>query len=268
MRHNGPVNRQPLFAPAALLAAAVAWTLTLGFGDPSVGTTAAAVAAVDLLLVTVVVIIGLVVVRGRWARRYAFAPLALMAGMALTMSVSNNWIIALVLSGLAVVAVTGPSLDEILPPSAVNGPPARAVALPLVLLVFPAVVAFAAGSELPWFAWILILGAPLTAWAYGKALVAGLWSARVLIPLAAVAVFVTLDWWSMILLGAVVGVEMWLAWSDDAAQAVSGPDRLPASGLLAIAPELAPPEVLSAAGLDDRGRKRAVEVADPERERD
>ena len=268
MRHNGPVNRQPLFAPAALLAAAVAWTLTLGFGEPSIGTTAAAVAAIDLLIVTVVVIVGLVVAKARWARRYAFAPLALMAGMALTMAVSNNWIIALTLSGLAVVAVTGPSLDEMLPPPAADAPPVKAAALPLVLLVLPAVVAFAAGLEMPWFAWILILGAPLTAWAYGKALVSGLWSARILIPVATLGVLVTLDRWSILLLVAVVGLTTWLAWSDEAALAVTGPEHAAASGLLAIPPELAPPEVLSSAGLDGRGRRRPPVPADPEREQD
>jgi hypothetical protein len=238
-----------------LLAAAAAWTLTVAFGEPTIGTSAAAVAAIDLLLVTVTAIVGIVVARARWARRFALVIIGFMGAMALTMQISNNWIVALALTGLAVVAVTGPSLDRYLPPRRLPGPPRKAVVLPLLLLLFPGIAAFASGSPVSVAAWFVIGGTPVVAWGYGKARVAGLWAARVAVPIAAMAMLWSLDPWSMLLLGAASLGEFWLAWSGDAALAIEGSDQIPLARSIPIPPELTPPEVLAAAGVDERGMR-------------
>ncbi len=255
VRHNGAVHKPPIFAPAALLAAAIAWAITLAFGEPTIGTTAAAVAAVDLLIVTLVAIVGLVVVRARWARRFSMAVIGLMAGMALTMPISNNWVVALLLSGVAVSAVVGPSLEDYLQPPTSGGPPPKAVTLLLTLLVLPGVTAFLTGSPVPIAAWFVIIGAPAVAWAYGKGRVEGLWAARIGIPIAGLVTLWGLDWWAVALLAASVAGETWLAWSGDVARPVDRQSEAPATRSMAIPPELAPPEILAAAGLDDHGRR-------------
>lgn len=255
MRHNGAVQKPPIFAPAALLAAAVAWAITLAFGEPTIGTAAAAVAAVDLLIVTLVAIVGLVVVRARWARRFSMVVIGLMAGMALTMPISNNWMVALLLSGLAVSALVGPSLEDYLRPPTPGGPPPKSVALLLILLVLPGVTAFLTGSPVPIAAWFVIVGAPGVAWAYGKTRTEGLWAARIGIPVAGLVTLWGLDWWAVVLLAASVAGEAWLAWSGEAARPLDRQSTAPATRSMAIPPELAPPEILAAAGLDDRGRR-------------
>jgi hypothetical protein len=238
-----------------LLAAAAAWVLTLAFGEPEIGSTAATVAAADLLIVTLVAIIGLVVTRAKWARRFSVVVIGLMAVMALAMPISNYWVIALLLSGLAVVAVTGPYLDDYLRPPETGGPPPKSVVLLLLLLILPGVTAFLSGSPLSVAAWALAIGSPIVAWAYGKAMPVGLWAARIAVPAFGLAALWGLDWWAIVLLVIAVGVEAWLAWSKEVGLAVSGPDRAPATRGLPIPPELAPREVLAAAGLDERGRR-------------
>ena len=249
------MQKPPIFAPAALLAAAIAWTLTLAFGEPTIGTTAAAVAVVDLLVVVLVAIVGLVVARAQWARRFSLVVIGLMAAMALTMPISNYWVIALSLSGLAVVAVTGPSLNEFLHPPISNGPPAKAVALLLLLLVLPGVTAFLAGSPLSFASWIVIVIAPIVAWTYGQAILAGLWAARIAIPAAGLLAMWALEWWAVLLFGTVIALEAWLAWSSQIHGAIAGRDPVTKVRSVPIPPELAPPEILAAAGLDDRGRR-------------
>ena len=255
VRHNGAVRKPPIFAPVALLAAAIAWTLTLAFGEPTIGTTAAAVAVVDLLVVVLVAIVGLVVARAQWARRFSLVVIGLMAAMALTMPVSNYWVIGLLLSGLAVAAVTGPSLDEYLHPPIPNGPPAKAVALLLLLLVLPGVTAFLTGSPLSPASWIVIVIAPLVAWTYGQATLAGLWAARVAIPGAGLLAMWSLEWWAILLFGVAIAIEAWLAWSSQIHGAITSRDPVTRVRSVPIPPELAPPEILAAAGLDDRGRR-------------
>ena len=249
------MQKPPTFAPAALLAASAAWTLALAFGEPTIGMAAAAVAAVDLLLVTLVVIVGIMVARARWARRFAWIAIGLMAAISLTMAISNHWMIALALSGLAVTAVSGPSLDRHLSRRTVGGPPPKAVALPLTLVVLPAVTAFAIGSPLSIPAWFMIIGSPVVAWTYGKAFAAGLWAARVGLPVVGVAILWPADRWSMLLLVIALAVELWLAWSKDAALSIRNSESILSAVSIPIPPELAPPEVLSAAGLDGRGRR-------------
>jgi hypothetical protein len=249
------VEEPPVFAPASLLAAAAAWALTLAFGEPEIGSIAATVAAADLLIVTLVAIIGLVVAKAIWARRFSMVVIGLTGLMALLLPISNYWVIALLLSGLAVVAVTGPYLDDYLQPPETGGPPPKSVVLLLLLLTLPGVTAFLSGSPLSAAAWAVVIGSPIVAWAYGKAMPVGLWAARTAIPALGIAASWGLAWWAIVLLVATMGAEAWLAWSKEVGSAVSGPDRPPGARGLPIPPELAPREVLAAAGLDDHGRR-------------
>ncbi len=249
-RHNVPMDRPPIFAPAALLAAASAWTIALAFGEPTIGTQAAAVASIDLLVVSVTAIVAMVVGRSRWSRRFALVIVAAMVLPALTMQISNNWIIALLLSGLALTALSGPSLDRWLRPPAPGSPPSKATVLPLILLLLPVVVALAVQSPLSVAAWVVIVGAPLVAWAYSRGSTAGLWAARILVPAAILATLPGRPWWSAVLLVPACAGVVLPAWSSDAARAVQ-----PVEGRAVPMPaELTPPEVLAAAGLDERGR--------------
>ena len=101
----------------------------------------------------------------------------------------------------------------------------------------------------------MIVFAPIVAWTYGQAMLAGLWAARVAIPGVGLLAIWGLAWWAVLLLGIVIAIEAWLAWSNQIHVAMTGRDPVTKVQSVPIPPELAPPEILAAAGLDDRGRR-------------
>lgn len=218
--------------------------------------------ATGLILLGMVGLVGFLVTHGIWARRTLVATLAASLGvLALTPS-SAWWWVAVATVGIGIYATAGPPLDrwirQLPPPEPL---PVQSVALPLVLL---AAVLFAGIAELDLVLAITwSLAAVMTAWAFGRAFVAGLWMARIVVPaLGLWAAASAPSWWTALIALSAVGAGVWLAWTKQAMLAVSPlePQRVQPRPVFA---EMAPDEVRRAAGInrtggqpDDRNGKR------------
>ena len=119
----------------------------------------------------------------------------------------------------------------------------------------PALVAITTPEGVRVGGWLLSGFALLAAWGYSQAWLPALWAARVALPILGVAAVAGLSWPGALAVGLSVALLTTLAWAPDVRQAALAGTATPAS-LVPIPPELAPPEVLEAAGLDDGGRPR------------
>ena len=250
------VQRSPLLVATTILLASIGWALVLMFGSGPLAVSTAALLATDLLILGTVIAVGVVFSRGRWTRPTAFLLLGGQAVLGVFFDVSGWWIGAVVVSALGVGAVAGPWLGgwlRKLPPA--DGPPPKAVIMGLGLVGLPALVAITAPGGVPLGGWLLSGCAVAAAWAYSQAWLPALWAVRGAIPVLGVVAVAGLSWPGALALGLGVAVFTALAWSPEVRQAALSQAAAPVD-LVPIPPELAPPEVLEAAGLDGRGRPR------------
>ncbi len=209
--------------------------------------------AVSVVIAAATACLGLVLARGRWARWLAAGVLVGQFALAVIMGLDVWTGIALSVTVVTGGFVAGPWLDAFLrqlPPA--DPLPGAAVALAIVLLFVPAALATAAPGGVGLLHWVAGLGALITGWAFARALVVGLWSARVLIPLLIVGAAFDSPTAGTVGAVAVAGVVAALAWMPGTARAVS-PLVSAATGV-AVPPELVPADLLARAGYDDRGR--------------
>lgn len=248
------MQRSPVVIAATVVLTSLAWALVLAFGSGPLAGSSAALLAVDLLILGTVVAVGTVLSRGRWTRRAAFALLGGQALIGVFFGVDGWWIAAVTLNAIAIGLVAGPWLTGWLRklPQA-DGPPPRAVSLILGLLAVPALVAATAPDSVGAGGWVLSGFSLAAAWAYSRAWLPALWAARVALPILGVAAIAGLSWLGVLALGLGVAMLTVLAWSPDTLRATMATRPVPVD-LIAIPPELAPPEVWEAAGLDDHGR--------------
>jgi hypothetical protein len=207
------------------------------FGSGPLADSAAALLAVDQLVVGTVIGVGIVLARGRWTRRAALLLLGGQALLGVFLTADGWWIGAVLTTAIGIGAVAGPWLGgwlRKLPRS--DGPPTRAVIMNLGLIALPSLVAVA-GLD----------GVPVTGW-----LLSGF--ARVALPVLGIVAAAALPWWGALALGLAVTALTALAWSPEVRQATLSPAALPVD-LVPIPPELTPPEVLETAGFDTRGRR-------------
>jgi len=240
-------------ASASVLVAGFVWGLRLINAAAPFDGGSGALLGVSLVVAAAVATLGLVVARGRWARRMALGLLAVQAGLAVAMDLAGWGILALAATAASIVLVAGPWLDRFLRrlPPAEPIPPA-AMALGLGLVVVPGILAVTSPGGVEEVHWAAALFSLVTAWAFARALRVGLWSARVVVPLLLIAAAA-----ASTLVGALVAVAMAvsaaaLAWSAPVNRAVT-PLLARADGV-AVPPQLVPPELLARAGYDDRGR--------------
>lgn len=247
--------RAPFLVAGSVAAAGLLWAVKLILDPGPLAPHAAVLAALDLLLISAVAAAGLLLARGRWSRRLSYGVLGAGGSLAVITPLDVWWASAMAVSGAALTGLLGPWLDgwlRRLPAAA--GPPVQAVLLALGLLLLPGAVAVIGHSGLTWGAWLLGLAGPVLAWSYTRAHLAGLWGTR-LLPLVAVPAALSAPPLRAALLLAVACAPAALAWTGAARLAVAPLDPRSAT-VVPMPPELVPPEVLEAAGLDDRGRPR------------
>jgi hypothetical protein len=245
----------PLVVASALLMTATgAWTLVLALASlPSHPATAVVLMAVSLWTATVASVTGMLVVRGRWARRLALAVTGAHGVVALIPDPDTWWGAAAILSCGAAIAVGAPWLNGFIRQRpAAAGPPDRAVLLPLVLLAATFLIGAAGGGSLTDA--IVGFSAVVVAFWFIRALPGALVMVRLGWPLLALALAVPMGspaGWVAAIVGLAVAT---LAWHETVRHAlhplVETGSRVP------IPPELAPRDVLDAAEIDDRGRPR------------
>lgn len=247
-------TRWPQVTATALFASAVTWA-GIGSITDVYPTSSSFILGAGLLLISAVSIVGMVAGAARWALRLALSSAAAMVALGLVFPLTPWTVAAMAFAGAAGAGLAGTGFDGLIrkrPPA--DGPPARSVLLSLLLLIAPPVWALLSPDGLgvwPLIAAVVTWGT--MAW-YVKAAPGALVAVRVVSPLIlAVAAFAAgLPVGALIALAAAGLVA--LAWTVDARIAVQ-PLAEPGT-TVSIPPELAPRDVLDAAGIDDRGRRR------------
>jgi hypothetical protein len=249
------VIRSPFVICAVFTASAAGWSARLILDPRPFDPAAGALLAADLALLAVVAVAGLLVARGRWARTLAVVESTVWLILASIMPLDGPGVALTLVAGVSLAGTAGPWLTRgwlRLRPSA-DGPPASAVTVMLGLLAVPGVVAVV-GSLGP-LDWAFAAFAVVGAWGLGRGFTAALWALRTVCGPLAVTAGVA-SGMPRGLVSALWGLALAAAsWRTDLALAVN-PVAGPAPRRVPIPPELAPPEILEAAGYDDRGRPK------------
>jgi hypothetical protein len=228
------------------LLAAILWTVEVAVRPGDFSAAGLLLLGFGLLTMAAVAVVGMVVTGGRWSHVYALITLGLTAVVAITRPVTTLWLIALLVSAAAAIALLGETVRSgvrKLPSAA--GPGSKAVVLPLLLLAVP--VGLALGSPSPgWLTAASGIAASLTAFLYSRVIVGGLLATRVLWPLLSVAsAFPLVIPDSLAPIASALAVAA-IAWQPEIKAAYHPP--VETGSTFPIPPELAPPDILGAAG--------------------
>ena len=205
-----------------------------------------------MALLTLVVIAGLLLARGRWGR---WSAAGLGAGWALITARADLDSLAwsIVVLGAALLGVTvGPWLSRWLRRRPTpDGPPPAAVGVLLSLLALPVVIGLSV-SSIEGVEWIVASWAIALAFGISRASAPSLWAGRLFHPGFMVAAAWSAGLPAAIWLAGIGLVQTTALWRRDILLAVS--PLLPETATtVPIPPELVDPAILRAAGLDDRG---------------
>jgi hypothetical protein len=217
-------------ATAALGVAGAATSVLLASGDDDFAPSSAAVIAFGVVMFTLIAMVGVLLVRGRWAR--VLAIVVVLADLALVAVVGvADW--ALVAAAAALVALGGlvsRPVDGWLrqhPPP--DGPDGRAVALALGLLALVPAVGLAAPDGLSTAHGVLGSAGVILAWAYSQAQPWAIWAIRLALPVLTVPAVMAEPWPGGLGLALLVAVLVALAWTPQAYAATAPrPGPLPA----------------------------------------
>lgn len=244
-----------LLTTLALLVSSLAAAFVLTGPEPTWEDGAGAMIAAGHVMLTAIAIVGALVGSARWARWMGTGLAALLAVPAVLHPVGAAWIVMVLAAGLALAGLVGTGLRSVVrqrPPA--GAPPVKATALVLGLLCAPMAVGAAQPAGVAPADWaVATASVALAAW-YTRARPAALWGVRLVVPLLAGISAVVVPWPAAAVL--VVGylILTRLAWSTDARIAViplASPGRR-----VPIPAELTPEEILDAAGIDARGRRK------------
>lgn len=246
--------RSSLLAVTTLVSA-LAWTVALIVDNGPFGGAPTFLVGLGLLVPATVATIGMIVVRGRWAHGLGLATLGLTMPVAVMRAIDVVWVVATVSTALGLVALLSPTLTATIRklPSA-SGPPPRAVAPALVLLTAPALLGLVGNEAVPWALLVVGITAPNAAFLYSRVLPGGLLAIRLVWPLLTVALTPLLGWLAGAVAAAMALAVAVSAW-DASVKASYHPPRETGT-TYPIPPELAPKEVLEAAEIDEKGRRR------------
>lgn len=246
----------PLIAATVVIAAAIGWSGRLMGGPSPLASGPAAMVAIVAIALSLVAAAGLLFSRRRWSLwlvvAIALGELALTAVLDLS---TSGTAVAVAVAAVQVAAVMATAGGWVRPAPNPQGPPPLAVGLLLVLLGFPALVAAVNADGI---AVAAVAGAVLVASAaivYSRSGVPALWALRAMVPLgAALAAAATSLPGSLVVATVGLGLTT-VSWSRVVRDAATPLLPLRSPGYR-IPPELAPPEILDAAGLDDKGHRR------------
>jgi hypothetical protein len=240
-------------AAILLLSSTGAWTVVLAIGSHPWRPVAVVLMAVSLWVATVSSLAGMMVARSRWGRRLGLAVTAAHAAMAVIAGIETWWWAAALLSMATAVALAGPWLNgyvRSLPATA--GPPSRAVLVPLLLVGTPFLIGAVDGDGI---ADAVVGGAALVAafW-FIRTLPAALVVVRFGWPLVALAGAWSMGWPSGFVASGIAIAVSAVALHPSVTRAVV--PLVQQGSVVPIPPELTPTEVLDAADIDDKGRRR------------
>lgn len=240
---------------ATVQLATLVWMVALVIDPTPLETAPALLVGLGLLTLSTVAMVGMIATGGRWSHRLGLVALGFTVVLAIVRPVDVLWFVSLALTCLALLALFSPTVTRSIRklPSAA-GPPPRAVTPPLILLAAPAVLGFLGNPAEPWALLIVGISAPNVAWLYSRALPGGLLTIRLIWPAVAIVLTPWLGWWAGTATVLIAGAVATLAWDRSVAASYHPPREVGSS--FRIPTELAPPEVLDAAEIDDKGRRR------------
>lgn len=237
------------------LLAALAWVFALIVDPASWDETSVFLIGFGLVLNGTVASVGIVIAGGRWAQRLALLVMAGTGVIAVARPVDALWVVAIALSALGVLALlTPPLVSHIRKLPSASGPPERSVLLTLAMLGVPLLVGLASWTGANWATLVAGLTAPLAAFAYARVLPAGYYLARFGWPVLAALLSIPQDMAAGI--ATVACAVAVFALGMDSSVRVAFYPPVERGSAYAIPPELAPREVLDAAQIDDKGRRR------------
>ncbi|MGA7096803.1 MAG: hypothetical protein WB245_04475 [Acidimicrobiia bacterium] len=236
----------PLIAAVLAVAALVADPGPLGPG-------AQFLVGLGILGTASVGVIGIVVVGGRWALRIARLSVAMCLVVAVIRPIDLWWWLLLVAVATASSASFLPAItDGIRKLPSATGPPAKAVLIPLLLVVAPFLVGLAAWQAAGLGILIVGITAPVVALWYARVFPGGLLAIRVGWPILAVSLAPFQPLTPAVVSAALAICVLALAW-DKSVKVAFHPPRERGT-VYPIPPELAPSEIRDAARIDERGR--------------
>jgi hypothetical protein len=220
----------PHVSAALVSVAAASLAVHLATGPSPFAPSSATVVAIGAMLFAIITAVGLVLVRGRWARYLGLVVAGGSVVVAATADDLGPWEIAAIVAGLAAVGtLAGRWLDVWIRarPSA-TGPDPKAVLLLLGLLGLVPVAGLVCPSGLDTAHGALGAAGVLLAWGYGKAQVWALWAARLVLPVVVVLAALAAPWPGAVAIVAYGAGLTWLAWQAEVRLAVQPlMDQLP-----------------------------------------
>lgn len=237
------------------LVAAIAWTVALMTSSEPLGPAGSLLAGIGILSLATVSVVGMTITGGRWAHRLGMLSVAAGLVIAAIRPVDVVWFFALAASTLAGASLFMPRVTGgIRQLPAATGPPQTAVVVTLVLLSVPFVLGVLAGSSEPWALLTVGLSAPVFAFGFARVIPGGLIGIRVLWPLLSLGLAPFLDPpAAVVAVLTALGVAA-MAWRAEVKAAFHPPRE--SGSTYPIPPELVPHEILDAADIDDRGRRK------------
>ena len=229
------MQRSPYLIAAALFVASLAVAVHLGSGTDAFSQGSGVVLGLGFLIFATIGVAGLLLSRGRWARRLALAlGLAVVTTAALTSPWSWASIAAVVAGALAIGGTTGRWLDGwIRQRPTPDGPGPRIMALVLGLIGLVPAVALAEPDDITTWHGILAGAGIFFGWAYSRAEIWALWAIRIALPLLAIPALLRSPPAGAFFLGAGVIALTALAWMREARLAVQPlMDQLPGPRVL------------------------------------
>jgi hypothetical protein len=242
----------PLLACTPLVAALL-WAAALGIDSGPFSPGSVLLIVTGLLALATVGMVGVTVTGGRWARRTLLFAVAEMLLLAVLRPIDGVWIVALVGTVLSGMALVSPALIGGLRKLPVaNGPPVRAVVLPLLLIGLPFPIGIAAWDEASVGTLAVGLTAPFAALLFARVFPGGLLVVRIIWPALAIGLAFT-QWLAPAIVSVVSGIAVaGLAWHPSVGVAFHPPREV--GTVHPIPPELTPREVLDSADIDEHGR--------------
>ncbi len=208
---------------------ALAWFIDLGTESGRFATESAIVLGIGLLMFAAVAAAGLVFTGGRWARRLGVLVAAGSLLLGAWRDPSGWGAAAIVAAAVALAGLLGPWLKGwVREQPAADGPGAKPTMLVLGTLGLVPLVAITSPAGLSLAHGVFAAAAIFLTWGYTRANLWALWGLRIVLPILAIPAMLTTPLAGAALLGVVVALLTWLAWSREARLAVEPlMERLP-----------------------------------------
>jgi len=244
----------PLSIAGALAAASLAGAIRMSIQPRPLATDAAALVAIGMMVLAVTAIAGVLLSRGRWSRLAAAGVAGGWIALAATGEITGASVAVIGIAAVALGGAAGPWLGRWLRPRpSADGPPPAAVLALLAILATPVAVGITSANGVSPAGWVLAGWSIALALAVARAMPGALTGVRVVHPLATIGAGAAGGLAAAAVLAPLGCLAAAAAWRREVGLAAH---PLRVSPPVPIPPELAPSEVLDAAGLDEGGRRR------------